>query len=133
MGQKDLRFRTSEIQGLLAQNYDLHVPEKEAEELATQSDGWITGILLTAHTMWQDILGGLVRASASDQPVYEYLAQEVFAHQEPPVQAFLTASSTLQEMNPALCQEALGLEEAEHFLTLLEERNLFNIQLFHFR
>ncbi len=129
MGQQDLRFRASEIQELLAQNYDLQVPEREAEEMAAQSDGWITGILLTAHTMWQDILEGLVRASASEQPVYEYLAQEVFARQEPPVQAFLTASSTLQEMSPALCQEALNLEEAEHFLTLLEERNLFIIQL----
>jgi len=129
MGQEDLRFRTDEIQGLLVQNYGLRVPEREAEELVTHSDGWITGILLTAHTMWQDILGGLVQASASDRPVYEYLAQEIFAHQEPPVQAFLTASSTLQEMNPILCQEALGLEEAKHFLTLLEERNLFITQL----
>jgi len=66
-----------------------------------------------------------VQARTSDQPVYEYLAQEVFAYQEPAVQAFLTASSTLQEMSPALCHEALGLEEAERFLTLLEDRNLF--------
>jgi LuxR family maltose regulon positive regulatory protein len=129
MGQRDLRFHTSEIQELLAQNYDLHVSKKEAEEMAVQSDGWITSILLTAHTMWHDILGGLMQASASDQPVYEYLTQEVFARQEPPVQAFLTASSTLQEMSPTLCQEALGLEEAEHFLILLEERNLFIVQL----
>jgi LuxR family maltose regulon positive regulatory protein len=129
MGQRDLRFRTCEIQGLLTQNYGLHVSEKEAEEMAIRSDGWITGILLTAHTMWHDILEGWMQASASDQPIYEYLTQEVFARQEPPVQAFLTASSTLQEMNPALCQEALGLEETEHFLTLLEERNLFIVQL----
>jgi LuxR family maltose regulon positive regulatory protein len=129
LGQEELRFRADEIQGLLAQNYNLHIPEKEAEELAAQSEGWITGILLTAHTMWQGILEGLVRARTSDQPVYEYLAQEVFAHQEPPVQSFLTASSILQEMSPTLCQEALGLEEAEHFLTLLEDRNLFITRL----
>ncbi|MGA9349916.1 MAG: BTAD domain-containing putative transcriptional regulator [Anaerolineae bacterium] len=129
LGQEDLRFRADEIQGLLTQNYNLHIPEKEAEELAAQSEGWITGILLTAYTMWQGILEGLVRARTSDQPVYEYLAQEVFAHQEPPVQSFLTASSTLQEMSPALCQEALGLEEAEHFLMLLEDRNLFITRL----
>ena len=129
LGQEHLRFRADEIQGLLAQNYSLHIPEREAEELAAQSEGWITGLLLTAHTMWRGILESLVQARFSDQPVYEYLAQEVFAYQEPPVQAFLTASSTLQEMSPALCQEALGLEEAEHLLTLLEDRNLFITRL----
>ena len=129
LGQEDLRFRADEIQGLLAQNYNLHIPEREAEELAAQSEGWITGILLTAHTMWHGILESLVRARTSDQPVYEYLAQEVFAYQEPPVQFFLTASSTLQEMSPTLCQEVLGLEEAEHSLTLLEDRNLFVTRL----
>jgi ATP/maltotriose-dependent transcriptional regulator MalT/DNA-binding SARP family transcriptional activator len=129
LGQEELRFRANEIQRLLAQNYNLQIPDREAEELAAQSEGWITGILLTAHMMWRDILEGLVRARTSDQPVYDYLAQEVFACQEPPVQAFLTASSTLQEMSPALCQEALGLEEAKHFLKLLEERNLFITRL----
>ena len=125
LDQDDLRFRADEIQALLAQNYDLHIPEREAENLAAQSEGWITGILLSAHTMWQDIVKKLVRARTSDRPVYEYLAQEVFAQQDPTVQAFLTASSTLQEMSPVLCREALGLEEAADLLALLDERNLF--------
>jgi len=129
LGQEELRFRADEIQSLLAQNYNLRLPDREAEELAAQSEGWITGLLLTAHTMWRGILESLVRARTSEQPVYDYLAQEVFAYQEPPVQAFLTASSTLQEMSATLCREALGLEEVQHFLTLLEERNLFVTRL----
>jgi LuxR family maltose regulon positive regulatory protein len=129
LGLKDLRFSASEIQELLTQNYGLHIPEREAEEMATQSEGWITGILLTAHTMWQGILERLVQANISDQPVYEYLAQEVLYQQSPQVQNFLTASSILQEMSPALCQEVLGLAEAERFLALLEERNLFVTRL----
>ncbi len=129
LGQEDLRFRADEIQRLLAQNYNLHIPGREAEELAAQSEGWITGILLTTQTVWRGILESLVQARISDQPVYEYLAQEVFAQQEPPLQSFLMASSTLQEMSPALCQEVLGLEEAKHFLALLEDRNLFVTRL----
>jgi LuxR family maltose regulon positive regulatory protein len=129
LGQADLRFHGDEIQALFAQNYNLHIPMKEAKELAVQSEGWITSILLSVHTMWQGVLQGLVRARTSDQPVYEYLAQEVFAQQEPPVRAFLNASSTLQEMSPALCQEALGLEEAEYFLKLVETRSLFVTRL----
>jgi LuxR family maltose regulon positive regulatory protein len=129
LGQEDLRFRAGEIQRLLVQNYNLHLPAREAEELAAQSEGWITGILLTAHSMWQDILQRLVKARTSEQPVYEYLAQEVFEQQPPDVQAFLSASSTLQEMSPALCWDALGLADAEEHLTLLEERNLFVTRL----
>ena len=129
LGQEDLRFHGDEIQALITQNYNLHVPTKEAEELAVQSEGWITSILLSLHTTWQGVLQSLVRAHTSDQPVYEYLAQEVFAFQEPPVQAFLTASSTLQEMSPALCQEALGLEEVSYFLKLVEDRSLFVTRL----
>jgi LuxR family maltose regulon positive regulatory protein len=125
LGLMDLRFSAGEIQGLLAQNYKLHIPDREARELAAQSEGWITGILLTAHTMWQGILQRLVQANVSDQPVYEYLAQEVFDQQTLPVQTFLTASSVLQEMSPALCLQVLGLTDAERFLALLEERNLF--------
>jgi LuxR family maltose regulon positive regulatory protein len=129
LGQEALRFHAGEIQQLLAQNYGLHVPETEAAGLAAQSEGWITGILLSAHTMWRSILDGLVQAHRSDQPLYEYLAQEVYGHQPRPVQEFLTVSSTLKEMNVPLCQEVLGLGEAERFLALLENRNLFVTQL----
>jgi LuxR family maltose regulon positive regulatory protein len=129
IGQRDLSFRANEIQALLAQNYNLHIPAREAGELAEESEGWITSILLTAQTMWRDILDGLARARASDQPVFDYLAQEVFGHQEAEVQAFLTASSTLREMSPTLCQEALDLERPEHFLRLIEDRNLFVTRL----
>jgi LuxR family maltose regulon positive regulatory protein len=129
LGVRDLRFDATEIQRLLAQNYNLHIPEHEAEALEAQSEGWITGILLTAHTMWQGILKRLVQANTSDRPIYEYLAQEVFDQQPPAVQAFLTASSILQEMSPSLCQEVLGLADAEYYLALLEERNLFVTRL----
>jgi LuxR family maltose regulon positive regulatory protein len=129
IGEDELRFRADEIQQLLAQNHDLHVPDQEAKELAAQSEGWITGILLTTHTLWQGILRGLTQARTSDRPVYEYLAQEVFAQQQPAVQTFLTASSTLEEMSPDLCRDALGLEDAGACLSLLKDRNLFVTQL----
>jgi ATP/maltotriose-dependent transcriptional regulator MalT/DNA-binding SARP family transcriptional activator len=129
IGAEDLRFRPKEIQSLLARNYDVYLPEDKAEQIAAQSEGWITGILLTTHTMWQGILVDLVQARTSGQPVFEYLAQEVFAHQDSSVQDFLLASSILQEMSPSLCQDVLGVDDAEHSLTLLEDRNLFLTRL----
>jgi LuxR family maltose regulon positive regulatory protein len=129
LGQKALRFEASEIQQLLVQNYRLHIPEEEAVGLAAQSEGWITAILLSAHTMWRSILDGLAQAHRSDQPLYEFLAQEVYDRQPPAVQEFLTVSATLKEMNAPLCHDALGLGEAGRFLALAEERNLFVTQL----
>lgn len=128
IGQEDLQFRPEDIQKLLAQNYNLHISEREAEELAAQSEGWITGLLLTVQTMWKGILANLTRAQSANQPVYEYLAQEVFAQQPPAVQEFLIASSTLKSLNPNLCQEALGLHGAERFIAEIEDRNLFIIR-----
>jgi ATP/maltotriose-dependent transcriptional regulator MalT/DNA-binding SARP family transcriptional activator len=129
LGREELAFRSKEIQLLLVQNYNLDVPEKQAAEIAAQSEGWITGIVLTAHTMWHGVLKGLAQAHESGQPVYEYLAQEVFELQDPEVQTFLKESSILQEMSPQLCDEILGREGSEGLLKLLVDRNLFVINL----
>ncbi len=129
IGQEALRFTVEEIQELLTQNYDIQISKEAVETMSIQSEGWITGVLLSAHTMWKGIFDGLARARRSELSVYEYLTQEVLAHQELHVQEFLAVSSTLQEMSPNLCEEALGLEESEHFLELLEDKNLFITQL----
>ena len=128
LGQEDLQFRPEDIQRLLAQNYNLHISEQETEELAAQSEGWITGLLLTVQTMWKGILANLTRAQSANQPVYEYLAQEVFSQQPPAVQEFLIASSTLKTLNATLCQETLGLHGAERFIAEIEDRNLFIVR-----
>ncbi len=125
MGKEDLRFRAGEIRKLLEHNHDLRISEDEAAALAQESEGWITGLLLTAYKKWEGILQQFAQARASNQPLYTYLAQEVFTQQEPEVRDFLLASSILEVMSVSRCREVLGIEGAARLLGLLEDRNLF--------
>lgn len=125
LGVKDLRFDAAEIQALLAQNFNQHIPQDQAEALARESEGWITGILLTTHNMWKGLFSSIVRAKGAGSQLYEYLANEVFNQQPPEIQSFLRATAILDEMTPALCNRLLGRRDGRQALQMLEERNLF--------
>ncbi|MGC9523635.1 MAG: hypothetical protein ACP5HG_17395, partial [Anaerolineae bacterium] len=131
LGQGDLQFLAEEIQALFAHNYGTELSDEEAQALAEQSEGWITGVLLTAYTRWQGVLQSWMRARDSQQPIYDYLAQEVYDHQPKAMQAFLTRSSTLSEMNQQLCEELLEVANADEMLDALETENLFVTRLEH--
>lgn len=125
LGNDDLRFNAQEIRELLAANYSIFVPEDEAERLAAESEGWITGILLTTHTLWKGLLQTIIRVKGSGEQVYAYLAEEVFEQQPMEIQEFLKASSILTVMDVDLCNEVLGVENSPEMLDLVEARNLF--------
>lgn len=125
LGNDDLCFNAQEIRELLAANYSIFIPDDEAERLAAESEGWITGILLTTHTLWKGLLQTIIRAKGRGEQVYAYLAEEVFEQQPMEVQEFLKASSTLTVMDADLCNEVLGVENSTEMLDLVEARNLF--------
>jgi len=125
IGQDEMRFTPEEIQALFAHNYGTELSEEEAAELAEQSEGWITGLLLTAYSERQGVLQSWMRARSSNRPVYDYLAQEVFDRRSPSMQEFLSVSSTLGEMNVTLCREILEIAGAQDFLDAIEVQNLF--------
>jgi ATP/maltotriose-dependent transcriptional regulator MalT/two-component SAPR family response regulator len=125
LGVKDLKFTALEIQALLEQNYGQRLSDQAAEQLADKSEGWITGILLTTHTMWKGLFEGIIRVQGADSKVYDYLVNEVFDLQPPGLQGFLLSTSILEEMSPLLCDQFLGVSSSRETLRLLEEKNLF--------
>ena len=129
LGTQELRFTGDEIQALVKQNYDIDLPAAIAKELAQHSDGWITGIILTAQAGWEQLLAGVVETTGTSGRVYDYLTSEVFARQPPEVQEFLVASSILNELSPSLCDALLDIHNSEEMLDLLVERNLFIVRL----
>lgn len=129
LGTQDMRFTGDEIRALVKQNYDLDLPIEIAEQLAQHSDGWITGIILTAQTAWKQLLAGVVETTGTGGQVYDYLTSEVFAMQQPDVQEFLLASSILNELSPTLCDALLDIHNSEEMLDLLVDRNLFIVRL----
>lgn len=124
LGSNDLRFTADEIQALVQQIYDVHIGKEDARALAQDTEGWITGILLSTHQLWQGLMEGLLRGRGT-MTVYDYLASEVFSKQDPKVQEFLLGTSILDDMTPELCDAVLETNNAWAVLSLLEERNLF--------
>jgi ATP/maltotriose-dependent transcriptional regulator MalT len=129
LGTEDLRFSAEEIRELVLQNYRTEISEQMAQELASQSEGWITGIVLTSPTMWQGLLQEWIKGYNPGSQLFEYLANEVLAQQSPELQQFLLDTSVLNQMDVELCNELLGPRDSLAMFQLAEKRNLFITRL----
>ncbi len=125
LSEEDLRFTSVEVRELLQLRHQVDVPEQTAEKLVGDTEGWITGILLTTHLMWQGLLAGLRQARQADRPVYDYLATEVLDQQPEPLRQFLLESAVLPEMEPAVCDAVLDRTDSATWLQQAEARRLF--------
>lgn len=129
LGSEDLAFTAEEIQSYLLENHDLKLSEEEAQHLRLQTEGWITAILLSTHTLGRGLLGSLTPADVGDTQVFEYLAQEVFDCQSPSVRRFLKSTGILKIMRPDFCDSLLEIDNSLQLLEDLERDNLFVIRL----
>ncbi len=125
LGPNDLRFTPAEVRELLASKYDLQVTDDQANKLVEESEGWITGILLTSQAMWQGLLAGLIYAAGAPGALYDYLAGEVFDRLSPPLRRFLLESAVLRQFTAPLCDELRGVPGSLVWIEQAEARNLF--------
>ena len=105
---EELAFRADEIQALMSQNHQMTLPESVAQELARETEGWITGLLLSTQIMWQGMADRLRVARVSGVGLYEYLAQQVLEQQPASVRDFLLHTSLMEEFDAELCEAVLG-------------------------
>jgi LuxR family transcriptional regulator, maltose regulon positive regulatory protein len=105
---QELAFTSAEIQELMFKNYNLVIPTSDAEDLIQATEGWITGLLLSTHGMWQGMADRVRRARASGVEFYDYLAQQVLDQQSPRMRQFLLETSVFDEFNADLCRDVLG-------------------------
>ena len=105
---EELAFIPEEIQKLYSQNLKQQLTIKEASSLAQQSEGWITGLLLTSQMMKQGMGDRLQIARASGIGLYEYLTEQVLEQQPKPLQQFLLRSSLLEEFDSDICAQVIG-------------------------
>jgi len=125
LSEEDLRFRPDEVQELLRLRNRVDMPPSAAEALVANTEGWITGILLTTHLMWQGLMAHLVAARETESPLFDYLAIEVLDQQPEPLRQFLLESSVLPEMEPQTCDQVLGRADSARLLRLAENQRLF--------
>ena len=121
---RDLRFALQEVRDLLRLSR-IEVSEAQAEAIAANSEGWITGVLLLADLLREEAKAVLLDAEQATAETYDYLAGEVLSRQPPDIQRFLHTSAVLREMSPRLCREILQTGEPRALLAEVERRNLF--------
>jgi len=119
-----LCFDSPEIRELL-QFSQVEVSESQAEAIAADSEGWITGVLLLADLLREEATSALRDVERATAETYDYLAREVLSRQPPDVQYFLRTSAVLREMSLRLCREVLQMGEPRALLAEVERRNLF--------
>jgi len=125
LGAGDLRFSADEVREVLAAKYRLQISSEQAAQLAEESEGWITAIVLTSQNVWHNFLAGLVRARDSAGTVFEYLAGEVFDRLSAELRQFLYDSAILRQFTAALCDEIRQRHDAQDWINQVEIRNLF--------
>ncbi|MDQ4078198.1 MAG: tetratricopeptide repeat protein [Chloroflexota bacterium] len=122
----ELAFQPEEIQALLLQNHQLTISDAVAHELAWESEGWITALLLSTQAMGQRMASQLHVARGSGVDLYDYLAQQVLDQQSPEVRDFLLRTSLLEEFNAEMCEAVLGESGDWHnLITQVLHNNLF--------
>jgi LuxR family maltose regulon positive regulatory protein len=125
LGVSQLRFTALEIKLLIAQNYQQTISDEAASLLAQESEGWITGILLTARGIDRGFLAVMSRGLGKREHLYDYLADQVLARQPPPVRRFLEETAVLSEMGVDICDELRDTDNSDEMLSYLEQQNLF--------
>lgn len=128
---QELAFRPEELQALARQNYGQVVSEAEAEEMVVSTEGWITGILLSATTSQLHMAGRLRLMRSSGVDLYGYLAHQVLDQQPAVLRDFLLRTSYMEEIDAALCTEIFDPawcpadESWQSLLAALHHQNLF--------
>ena len=129
---EELAFLPEEIKDLYQTKFQQAISDQETERIVDETEGWITGLLLTAETSQLGLTGQGRAAKAAGIDLYDYLARQVLDQQTPEMQDFLLSTSLLEEFNEELCQQALGDAEGDQswgdLIRQLLQKNLF-IQL----
>ncbi len=108
LGYEDLAFRPEEIEILAKRRFDHTLASEQAVELAKLTEGWITGLLLSAnlqHWYTNDQVR-LLKSSGVD--LYTYFVKQVLDRQAPHIRDFLLRTSLFDEFDYELCSAIFG-------------------------
>ncbi len=104
----ELAFLPEEIQSLLLRNFQMNISDEIALNIIQQTEGWITGLLLSTHLMGETISERLRLAKNSGVGLYDYLAQQVLDVQTAEMRDFLMRTSLLEEFDAKICENVIG-------------------------
>jgi len=110
IGFEELAFRADEIQSFVLQFYHVTLSETASQDLARDTEGWITGLMLSAQVMGPGMTNQMRAARVTGIELYTYLAQEILDQQTADIRDFLLRTSFLDEFDVSLCASIWGSE-----------------------
>jgi LuxR family maltose regulon positive regulatory protein len=126
---EELAFRPNEIRSLFEITYGMTLDDRLVEGLMQQTEGWITGLLLSASNI-AGSLPDLTRAArTTGVDLARYLDLEVLAPQPPIIRNFLLQTSLLEEFDADLCEAVLGKGDWKNLIKTVRQNNLFVLQV----
>ena len=126
IGFEELAFRADEIQSFVLQYYRVILSDSAAQDLARDTEGWITGLMLSAQVMGQGMTNQMRAARVTGVELYTYLAQEILDQQTAEIRDFLLRTSFLEEFDVSLCASIWGADvNWRNLLNQVVQNNLF--------
>ena len=120
-----LSFTSSEVQDLFANNYDTDLTISEADRIVRETDGWIVALILKAQKAQGNIQVTDDSFLLSKEDLFNFFEMEIFSKQTPEIQNFLLRSSTLDIIDPLICEHLTGITGSVGVLTTILKRQLF--------
>ncbi|MBC7729379.1 MAG: hypothetical protein H7242_17570, partial [Microbacteriaceae bacterium] len=128
-----LRFSRSETEAFFALRHagadqrPLGADRSHLDDLHRKTEGWIAALWLASVSLErrEGRSEFISRFSGSNQAIADYLAEDVLAHQPPPVRDFLLRTSILRHLNESLCSALLPDSDSGAILRQPEASNLF--------
>jgi len=130
LSYEELEFVPEEIQELYKRNQQVNISFEEAVEIQMQTEGWITGIVLTGQVTEKDSSEKSRLNRVSGISIEDYFSQ-VINHLSVDLQNFLLWSSLLEEFNSESCAAIIGsvipMEKPpwNEWINLIQQNNLF--------
>lgn len=105
----------------------------QLKAIYTTTEGWPAGLALAAQIARarpaEEAVQLVQGFMATGSPIYDYLAEQVYATQPPSLREFLRRSSILSYLSTDLCNELLTIENAGRILEELYRAGLFILPL----
>lgn len=122
----DLKLSIDEIKDLFKSYTSIDLSPEELEKIFNQTEGWIgiLVLLLQTYNSEKPIKEYILNLLDSNEPIFEYFANEIFELQEPEIKDFLLKTSILPKIDKDLCKE-IGLEDFNNRVEIIKKQNLF--------
>ncbi|MBC7474917.1 MAG: tetratricopeptide repeat protein [Candidatus Sericytochromatia bacterium] len=121
----NLKLSKEELEQILSQQLNEKINDDDLNKIYEHTEGWIgIVVLLTqvylSNSMLKEHIANL---TDKNQPIFDYLASEIFELQDDKIKDFLLITSLLPKINNILCLE-VGLENIQDNLEYLKKINL---------